>query len=76
MAAFDDMKGGEIYIKIPSMNIIDIAKAVSKEAKHEIVGIRPGEKLHEQMMVLKMRLIHMNIQVITKFFQLFMRRTS
>lgn len=48
--AFDDMKGGEIYIKkIPSMNIIDIAKAVSKEAKHEIVGIRPGEKLHEQM---------------------------
>ena len=31
------------------MNIIDIAKAVSKEAKHEIVGIRPGEKLHEQM---------------------------
>jgi UDP-N-acetylglucosamine 4,6-dehydratase len=48
--AFDDMKGGEIYIKkIPSMNIIDIAKAVSEEAKHEIVGIRPGEKLHEQM---------------------------
>lgn len=48
--AFDDMKGGEIYIKkIPSMNITDIAKAVSIEAKHEIVGIRPGEKLHEQM---------------------------
>lgn len=48
--AFEDMKGGEIYIKkIPSMNIIDIAKAVSEEAKHEIVGIRPGEKLHEQM---------------------------
>src|SRR5210317_1607757 len=45
--AFEDMKGGEIYIKkIPSMNIIDIAKAVSEEAKHEIVGIRPGEKLH------------------------------
>ena len=48
--AFEDMKGGEIYIKkIPSMNIIDIAKAVSEEAKHEIIGIRPGEKLHEQM---------------------------
>ena len=48
--AFEDMKGGEIYIKkIPSMNIIDIAKAVSNEAKHKIVGIRPGEKLHEQM---------------------------
>jgi UDP-N-acetylglucosamine 4,6-dehydratase (inverting) len=48
--AFEDMKGGEIYIKkIPSMNIIDIAKAVSNEAEHKIVGIRPGEKLHEQM---------------------------
>jgi len=48
--AFEDMKGGEIYIKkIPSMNIIDIAKAVCEEAKHEIIGIRPGEKLHEQM---------------------------
>ena len=48
--AFNDMQGGEIYIKkIPSMNITDIAKAVSKDAKHEIVGIRPGEKLHEQM---------------------------
>ena len=48
--AFNDMKGGEIYIKrIPSMNITDIAKAVSKEAKHKIVGTRPGEKLHEQM---------------------------
>lgn len=48
--AFNDMKGGEIYIKkIPSMNITDIARAVSKDAKHEIVGIRPGEKLHEQM---------------------------
>jgi UDP-N-acetylglucosamine 4,6-dehydratase len=48
--AFEDMKGGEIYIKkIPSMNITDIAKAVSNEAEHKIVGIRPGEKLHEQM---------------------------
>jgi UDP-N-acetylglucosamine 4,6-dehydratase (inverting) len=48
--AFEDMKGGEIYIKkIPSMNIIDIAKAVSNEAEHKIIGIRPGEKLHEQM---------------------------
>ena len=48
--AFDDMVGGEIYVKkIPSMNIVDIAKATVPEAKHEIVGIRPGEKLHEQM---------------------------
>jgi UDP-N-acetylglucosamine 4,6-dehydratase/5-epimerase len=48
--AFDDMKGGEIYVKkIPSMKITDIALAVNNRAKQEIVGIRPGEKLHEQM---------------------------
>lgn len=48
--AFEDMVGGEIYVKkIPSMSITDIAKAVAPEARHEIVGIRPGEKLHEQM---------------------------
>lgn len=48
--AFDDMVGGEIYVKkIPSMNICDIAKAVAPDACHKIIGIRPGEKLHEQM---------------------------
>ncbi len=48
--AFDDMVGGEIYVrKIPSMKVTDVAIAVSPEARHEIVGIRPGEKLHEQM---------------------------
>ena len=48
--AFEDMVGGEIYVKkIPSMTITDIAKAVSPDAVHEIIGIRPGEKLHEQM---------------------------
>lgn len=48
--AFDDMTGGEIYVKkIPSMNIVDIAKASAPEASYEIIGIRPGEKLHEQM---------------------------
>jgi len=48
--ALDDMLGGEIYVKkIPSMNIIDVARASVPEAQHEIVGIRPGEKLHEQM---------------------------
>lgn len=48
--AFDDMEGGEIYVKkIPSMNICDIARVVAPEAKQDIVGIRPGEKLHEQM---------------------------
>ena len=48
--AFEDMVGGEIYVKkIPSMKLIDIASAVAPDASHDIVGIRPGEKLHEQM---------------------------
>jgi len=48
--AFDDMVGGEIYVrKIPSMTITDIARAVAPDAKLEFIGIRPGEKLHEQM---------------------------
>jgi len=48
--AFDDMIGGEIYVrKIPSMKVVDIASAVAPDAKHDVVGIRPGEKLHEQM---------------------------
>jgi UDP-N-acetylglucosamine 4,6-dehydratase (inverting) len=42
--------GGEIFVpKIPSYRILDVANAVAPEAKHEIVGIRPGEKLHEEM---------------------------
>jgi len=52
--AFDDMQGGEIFVKkIPSMKITDIASAVSKTAKHKIIGIRPGEKIHEQMIGLE-----------------------
>lgn len=47
---FEDMEGGEIYVKkIPSMKVTDLARVVAPEAKQEIVGIRPGEKLHEQM---------------------------
>ena len=48
--AFEDMVGGEIYVKkIPSMTITDIARVVAPDATHDVVGIRPGEKLHEQM---------------------------
>ena len=48
--AFNDMVGGEIYVKkIPSMKVTDIARVVAPEAQQEIIGIRPGEKLHEQM---------------------------
>ncbi|UCV10593.1 UDP-N-acetylglucosamine 4,6-dehydratase (inverting) [Dechloromonas denitrificans] len=52
--AFDDMQGGEIYVKkIPSMTILDIAKAVAPDAENKIIGIRPGEKIHEQMIGLE-----------------------
>ncbi len=48
--AFEDMIGGEIYVKkIPSIKVTDIASAIAPKAKHKIIGIRPGEKLHEQM---------------------------
>jgi UDP-N-acetylglucosamine 4,6-dehydratase (inverting) len=48
--ALEDMEGGEIYVKkIPSMVITDIARVVAPDARQEVVGIRPGEKLHEQM---------------------------
>ena len=48
--AFEDMLGGEIYVKkIPSMKVTDIAKVIAPKSKFKIIGIRPGEKLHEQM---------------------------
>lgn len=48
LAAVGDMKGGEIFVpKIPSMRIVDLARAIAPTAKIEEVGRRPGEKLHE-----------------------------
>ena len=48
--AFHDMLGGEIYVKkIPSIKVTDIAEVIVPKSKHKIIGIRPGEKLHEQM---------------------------
>jgi len=48
--AFEDMIGGEIYVKkIPSMKVTDIASTIAPDAVQKIIGIRPGEKLHEQM---------------------------
>ena len=47
---FERMQGGEIFIpKIASMKIVDMAKALAPNLPHEVVGIRPGEKLHEIM---------------------------
>ncbi len=48
--AFKDAKGGEIYVKkIPSMKVVDIAKSINPKADFKVIGIRPGEKIHEQM---------------------------
>jgi UDP-N-acetylglucosamine 4,6-dehydratase len=47
---FERMKGGEIFIpKIPSMKITELARAMAPTLTHKIIGIRPGEKLHEIM---------------------------
>jgi UDP-N-acetylglucosamine 4,6-dehydratase len=48
--SFGIMQGGELYVpRIPSIKIVDLAKAVSNESELVEVGIRPGEKLHEEM---------------------------
>jgi len=50
LKALDEMQGGEIFVpKIPSMKVTDLAEAIAPECKQKIVGIRPGEKLHEVM---------------------------
>ena len=47
------MVGGELFVpKLPSMNIMDLAKAICPECRTEVIGIRPGEKLHEVMIPL------------------------
>jgi len=46
----EQMQGGEVFVpKIPSMNMMDLARAVAPEARVDIIGIRPGEKLHETL---------------------------
>jgi len=48
--ALQNAQGGEIFVpKIPSYRIIDVAKAIGPECEHPVVGIRPGEKIHEEM---------------------------
>lgn len=48
--SFSRMLGGEIFIpKIPSIRILDLVEAMSGSAEHEVIGIRPGEKMHEVM---------------------------
>ena len=48
--SFERMFGGEIFIpKIPSINIVDLANAMAPNMKQKVIGIRPGEKIHEIM---------------------------
>ncbi len=50
VAAFEDMDGGELYVpRIPSMRVVDLAEAISPGSELVEIGIRPGEKLHEEM---------------------------
>ena len=50
LLGLERMQGGEIFVpKIPSMNIVDLARAIAPECELDIVGVRPGEKLHETM---------------------------
>ena len=52
LQCLDKMWGGELFVpKIPSYKILDVAKAIAPECKYETVGIRPGEKMHEEMIV-------------------------
>jgi UDP-N-acetylglucosamine 4,6-dehydratase/5-epimerase len=50
LSCFDIMRGGEIFVpKIPSMRVVDLARALAPDLPHDVVGVRPGEKLHEAM---------------------------
>lgn len=50
MWALENARGGEIFVpKIPSYRITDVAKAIGPECEHPVIGIRPGEKIHEEM---------------------------
>src|SRR5512134_352847 len=50
ISCIGQMQGGEVFVpKIPSMKVIDLARAIAPDAKINIIGIRPGEKLHEDL---------------------------
>jgi UDP-N-acetylglucosamine 4,6-dehydratase len=72
------MVGGELFVpKIPSMNIMDLARAIAPECRTEIIGIRPGEKLHEVMITrddARRTLEYQDYYVIQPDFHFFRRR--
>ena len=50
LVAIENMQGGELYVKkIPSMKLVDLAEAIAPNLEIKEIGIRPGEKIHEQM---------------------------
>ena len=50
ISCFDDMQGGELYVpRIPSMKVVDLAEAIAPGCELQEIGIRPGEKMHEEM---------------------------
>ena len=50
LKSLNEMKGGEIFVpKLPSVRIVDLAKAVAPDCRHKIIGTRPGEKIHETL---------------------------
>ena len=52
LQSLDRMRGGEIFVpRIPSMTVTEVAKVVAPECRTEVIGIRPGEKLHEALIV-------------------------
>ena len=54
LSCFEDMQGGELYVpRIPSMRVVDLARAISPNSELIETGIRPGEKLHEEMISLE-----------------------
>jgi FlaA1/EpsC-like NDP-sugar epimerase len=51
--ALDNAQGGEVLVpKIPSYRILDVARAIGPECRHQVVGVRPGEKIHEEMITI------------------------
>lgn len=50
VSSLNVMRGGEVFVpKLPSFRVVDLARAIAPDAEHDIVGIRPGEKLHEEL---------------------------
>lgn len=80
LESLQHMVGGELFVpKLPSMNMMNLAKAIAPECKTEIIGIRPGEKLHEVMIPrddARKTIEYMNYFVIQPDFSFWERRFS